>query len=282
MRSKITSQRLSDDKKKKFFRKLVKRGLFSIFALGLLALGVTQAANVAGPVIGRESIKFAGDYLGVKEFAITGASDYADKDIRGYIEPILKVNPNLLTLPFPEIKSYLVSRPYISRAEIRKEFPGRLVIAISEKKSVALLVKNGGFSLLDESGEIIRPMSVGENIDVPIVTIDAGVSQAALADSLRTACHLIQLDNKSVPYLMPSEIRISGNGMTLRSMELKNSDNTMPPIYFSFDGIEKKVLYVKKLWPELLKKKNEIEYIDSRFRQGVVVKLKTTEVKYNG
>lgn len=281
MRNRNTSNRLGQEKRKKFWRKLTKRGLFLVFALGLLALLIIQSANFAGPHISAGLKKFTAEHLGVKELAIIGASDYADKDIRSYIEPILKVNPNLLTLPFENIKSFLLSRSYISKAEIRKEFPWRLVVAVNEKKTVALMVKNG-FFLLDESGEIIRPMSVGENIDVPVVTADAGVGEAAVADAVKTACYLIQLDNKSLPYLMPSEIRVVAGGVVLRSMELKNGDNAMPPVYFSLDGIEKKVLYVKKLWPELLKKKNEIEYIDGRFREGVVVKFKTTEVKYNG
>jgi len=281
MRIRNTNSRLEEEKKKKRMRRFIKRSILLLLLLCVFLVSFIQIYRVTSPYVSTVISGFTNEYLKIKEVSVVGASEYADAEIRAFIQPIIKVTPTILQLPISQIQGFLYTRSYLESAEIRKEFPGRVVIEVVEKKPVAMLVKNGLF-LLDENGEIIRQMSTGENIDVPAITLEKELNENLAKELIKTACYIIQLDGKSLPFLMPSELNISGGQIVLRSLELKNKENSIPPIYFSLDGIEKKVLYVKKLWPEIVNKKDQLEYVDGRFRQGVLVKLKTAEVKNNG
>lgn len=281
MKRETLTEKLKKQKKKKQGKKFLLLTLLTLFLVSVTMLVIVQTLRVLKPHIIEAIKSFNQNYFSISEIAIVGASEFGEKEIRGYVEPIVKVNPNLITFPIASVKLFLATRPYISNAQIRRELPGRLVLSVKEKKTVAILV-NKGFYHVDENGFIIRPLSSGENIDVPVITIDDDMGNDQVDDAIKTACLLIELDNGAVPSLSFSEIRITKSSMIARSMDLKNAENYIPPLYLSFEGAEKKILQLKKLWPQLLKKKNEIEYVDGRFRQGVVVKLKTTEERYNG
>ncbi len=275
------NERILKTKKKKKGRKLILLTIITVFLFSVVSLTIVQAIKYLGPVFSKGILSFSDKFFRIKEIAIIGAGEYGEKEIREYITPIVKVNPNLITFPLSQVKIFLATRPYLNMAELRKELPGRLVISVKEKKTVAILIKDGFFHL-DENGDIIRPMYSGENIDVPIVTIDESMKDEEIGDYLKTVAFIITLDSRSAPNLAFSELKIAKGEIVARSLDLKNENNMIPPIYFPVHNTEQKLLQVKKLWPELVKKKNQIDYIDNRFKKGIVVKLKTTEEHYDG
>lgn len=275
------NERIMQTKKKKKGRKLILLILIIVFIISVSSMTVVQAIKYLGPVFIKGISSFSDRFFKIKEVAIVGAGEYGEKEIREFVMPMVSVNPNLLTFPLSQIRIFLATRPYLSVAELRKELPGRLVISVKEKKTVAILVRDGFFHV-DENGNIIRPMHSGENIDVPVITVEENVSIDEMGEYLKTVAFIINLDSKSAPNLAFSELRITKNGIVARSLDLKNENSTIPPIYFPVNYTEKKLLQIKKLWPELVKKKNQIDYIDNRFKKGIVVKLKTTEEHYDG
>lgn len=275
------NERIMQTKKKKRGRKLILLTLIIVFIISVSSMTVVQAMKYLGPVFIKGISSFSDRFFKIKEVAIVGAGEYGEKEIREFVMPMVSVNPNLLTFPLSQIRIFLATRPYLSVAELRKELPGRLVISVKEKKTVAILVRDGFFHV-DENGNIIRPMNSGENIDVPVITVEENVSIDEMGEYLKTVAFIINLDSKSAPNLAFSELRITKNGIVARSLDLKNDNSTIPPIYFPVNYTEKKLLQIKKLWPELVKKKNQIDYIDNRFKKGIVVKLKTTEEHYDG
>lgn len=283
MRVRSTVRRLEEEKKKKRLRKWIKRGiLFTVIGLFMMVI-FFQSYRFVKPYAEKVITYVNEGYFGVREFGVVGASEYGEKEIRGFVEPILKVSPNIFSLPISQIKGFLYTKTYIKRAEIRRELPGRIVIEVEEKRPVAVYVRKGEKILLDENGEMIRPMSLGENIDLPVVTVEEGLTKEREREMIRRACYLIELDNKSSPLLMPSELTITGGAIVLKSLELKiEGEKKIVPIFFSPNDIEKKVLCVKRVWPEIVKKKEQLEYIDGRMKQGVLVKQKSTEVRTNG
>lgn len=275
------NERIIQTKRKKRGRKFILLALIFVFLISVTTMTVMQAIKYIGPAFTKGISSFTDRFFKIKEVAIIGAGEYGEKEIREFVTPMVKVNPNLLTFPLSQIRIFLATRPYLSIAELRKELPDRLVISVKEKKTVAILIKDG-FLHIDENGNIIRPMYSGENIDVPIITIDENISENQIGEYLKTIAFIINLDSKSTPNLAFSELRITKNGIIARSLDLKNENSTIPPIYFPINYNEKKLLQIKKLWPELVKKKNQIDYIDNRFKKGIVVKLKTTEEHYDG
>lgn len=282
MRRDGITARLERDRKKKQKRKVVAKAILAVVALLLVSIATVASARVVGPPLARACSGFSERFFSVSEVSIKGASEYAEKDIRGYVEPIIKLKPGMFSVPSREIAGWLASRPYLRGAEVRREFPGKIVIAVEEKKMVALVVRHG-FEIVDESGAVVRPMCVGENIDLPVITIEPGMRADAADEGIRNAASFVASDTKTVPALTPSEILVTPAGLVLKSSDLKRQDATVVPVYLGSDELPRKMEYLKKIWPDVVAKKDGIEYIDGRFRKGVVVKQKTsTEVAAHG
>lgn len=244
MRRRNVRNILEKDRKIKTFKKFFKRIIIFFSIIGLLILFASQTYSLTKPIVTKEFTNFSRDFLTIKELAVIGASDFADREIRSFVKPVIEVNPNIFSFPVENIKLFLATRPYISKAVIRKELPGRIVVDIKEKKPIAILL-DGELKFLDENGEIIRPMSVGENIDVPVITLD-GVNEEISSQLLKIGCTFIMLDNQSTPYLLPSEVRLTKNHIEIKSLELKTSRNEIPPVFIGYDELEKKILNLKK------------------------------------
>ncbi len=272
------TNKLEKERKKKTLKRFIKKTILFFSIVGILILFASQTYSLTRPLIKEEFTRFTKEFLMIRELAVIGASDFADKEIRSFIKPIIDVNPNIFTFPMENIKLFLATRPYISKAHVRKELPGRIVVDIKEKKPIAIFF-DGDLKLLDENGEVIRPMSIGENIDVPIITLEK-INEDSMANYLKSGCNFISLDNQSTPYLLPSEVRLTPSYIEIKSLELKTSSNYIPSVYIGYDELEKKILNLKKLWTDIVNKKENIEYVDARFSKGISINQKNiVEVK---
>lgn len=275
MRRKNIRHKLENEKKKKFFKRFLKRLILFFCVVGFVSLFVSQTYSLTKPVITKEINDFTKEFVRIRELSIVGASEFADKEIRSFVNPLIELNPNIFTFPVENVKLFLATRPYIDKAVIRKEFPKRLVIEIKEKKPIAILL-DSELKLLDENGEVIRPMAIGENIDVPVVTLN-DIDDDSKSTFIKMGCAFIALDNQSMPYIFPSEIRLHKNYLEIKSLELKTKNSEVPSLYVGYDEVEKKILNIKKLWTDIVNKKENIEYVDVRYSKGLSVKLKTEQ-----
>lgn len=270
MRRKNIRYKLEKEEKKNLVKKLIKRTVLFFSLIGLFVLFATQTYSLTKPLIKKEIDEFSKNFLIIKELAIVGASDYADREIRSFVKPIIDINPDIFSFPVENIRLFLATRPYLTKAFIRKELPGRIVIDVTEKKPVALFLDNGELKFVDENGEIIRPMSLGENIDVPVITIE-DVDDKSISNLIKIGCSFIVLDNQSSPYILPSEVRLTKNYMEIKSLELKTRNSEIPPVYLGYEEIEKKILNLKKIWRDIVNKKENIGYVDARYSKGISI-----------
>ncbi len=264
-------QKLESERKKSMVKRLIKKLVLVFFIIGIGFLLVSHTYSLTKPFVENELSSFSKEFLTIRELSIIGASEFADKEIRSFVNPIIEINPNIFTFPTENVKLFLATRPYIESAFIRKEMPNRIAVEIKEKKPVAILL-DSELKLLDENGEVIRPMSTGENIDVPVISVTDDSDTSSFR--LRMGCQFILLDNQSTPFILPSEIKLFQNHMEIKSLDLKTSRNEVPSIYISYEEMEKKILNLKKLWTDIVNKKENIEYVDARYLKGLSVKQK--------
>src|SRR4030066_293368 len=134
---------------------------------------------------------------------------------------------------------------------VGREFPGRLVIVIQERKPVALLEKGNALYLLDNDGTPFKKLEAGEVNDLPVLTglIRAGRVDEALLKSVLALLTTLAPATDVPPLGVVSEI----HGNETVGLSLFTAAGLC--LQLGFDGYETKL---KRLTPvmEDLDKKN--------------------------
>jgi hypothetical protein len=92
----------------------------------------------------------------------------------------------------PLVRARLESHPYIAHASVRREFPGRLEIAIRERQPQAIAVLDDLY-YVDRSGVTFGPLRVQDSRDYPLITgIDATMAEGPRTWALRRTLRLLR------------------------------------------------------------------------------------------
>ena len=106
--------------------------------------------------------------LGIRETVVKGCKELTEKEIL----TLASVHPtaNLLTINQDAIARRIRVNPWVRDVFVGGEFPNRLVIAVRERKPVALLDKGDGLLLVDDEGALFKKLETGEESDLPVLT----------------------------------------------------------------------------------------------------------------
>ncbi len=131
----------------------------------------------------------------------------------------LTLGTNLLALDTESLERALESHPWVARATVRRDFPHRLDIVVTERVAVALL-SLGELYIVDASGEPFQRLTSEERIDVPLITgIDRKLfvdKRSDFAEAIRPAIALILAYNASPASqdARLSEVVVRANGLS--------------------------------------------------------------------
>ncbi|MBI9080153.1 MAG: FtsQ-type POTRA domain-containing protein [Pseudodesulfovibrio sp.] len=124
-------------------------------------------------------------YFELKEIHVTGN----DRLTYGNILKTGDVNLglNCLEMNLSEVKEKLSANPWIQSVNVRREFPNKLRIGVTEKTPVFWIRQGDGLYFADAKGKVIAPMHPGEMTSLPILSIADNVEdgQAVLTGFLK-------------------------------------------------------------------------------------------------
>lgn len=143
---------------------------FLPFVLALLVLGAAGGAGAAAFAwLGRSPLFF------VRAIDINPSAHVTRDDVAG----ILAGAPrgNIWRLSTGEIGRRLLTHPYVREVSVRKAFPDKLVVRVSERRPVAM-VNLDALYYLDEEGLVFKRLTAYDPKELPIVT---GFSREDLA-----------------------------------------------------------------------------------------------------
>ena len=113
------------------------------------------------------------DYFRLKKTTITGLKNL-------YFEQVLEQagiikNPNILSLNLPLVRKKLEAHPWIAEAEIRRVFPDKIIIKITEHTPLAALnlghnLNLGHKFIINDKGKIFKKMTPEDHFNLPIIT----------------------------------------------------------------------------------------------------------------
>ena len=193
-------------------------------------------------------------FFKIREISITGCRVTTPALLRELAG--VRYQASLLALSPDHIEAILRMHPWIAKAEVKRDWPDVLVIAIQEYAPEALIVRevSGGtqFFYLDKSGVVFAPVEPGGELDFPILT---GLTGKEDAETLRKASiealallKLVRQNNPNLPLQNLSEMHVDQDaGMTIYLADYPF------PIYFGKGEIRTKYSRLKRVLEVLYK-----------------------------
>lgn len=206
-------------------------------------------AGVAFVLLAAFDLMIRSPFFSVRETVVRGCKELTEKDIVALAA--VRSAPNILSLNLEAMARRIRTNPWIRQVSIGREFPGRLVIVIQERKPVALLEKGNALFLLDDDGTPFKKLAAGEVNDLPVLTglVRTDRVDEALLKSALALLNTLAAAKDAPPIGVVSEIH--GN----ETFGLSLFTDTGLCLQLGFDGYETKL---KRLAPvmEDLDKKN--------------------------
>jgi len=133
----------------------------------------------AALVIGYDRILRSPD-LRIRETVVKGCQELTEKEILTLAS--VHSSANLLAINRDAIARRIRANPWVREVFVGREFPGRLVIVVRERKAVALLDRDEGLYLVDGEGTPFKKLETGEESDLPVLTgcVRGGILDGAL------------------------------------------------------------------------------------------------------
>ena len=166
------------------------------------------------------------------------------------------------------VRKRLKAHPMIARAAVRREFPGRVVIDVRERRPAAILMLEEPF-YVDRSGAAFGPLRDEYSRDYPVISgIDAALPAGARARAVRRALRLARLCDRHACFGGISEVHVQPDvGAVLYPSQWH------VPVVLGWGGWVDKVDRAERLFEQWSGETERLASVDARFRNQVVVRL---------
>jgi hypothetical protein len=181
---------------------------------------------------------------------------------------------NLVRLPLSGIAERLRRNPWVETVELRKELPGVLRVAVTERRPVALLESDGQLFYADTAGRPIVPVAPEEETRVGLLEVQFShplsdqVSHPAMGGGVESALAVAAELGRVRPDWAGALTRIEVLGeedFRLHTRGLRF------PLLVTSGQVGPKIRRLEKLLPELERRYPAIGSVDLRFSRRIVV-----------
>jgi cell division protein FtsQ len=220
----------------------------AVFAFAFIAVSAGVYFLYHSTLFPIRKIEFYGNkYLGTEEMrALTGVSE----------------GDGLWGLSAMSVYKKLSRSPWIKALSLRKEPPGRFMVMVEEVEPFALLRDADGVSLIDETGRALDKLGSRSAEFLPVIEADP--------------------KNAEVFYEAMSLAKtVKGKGIEMGGVEIISGGGRPEDLSVRLDGMlvkigqgehEEKLERLFELEGEIRKRRINVDYVDLRFANRVVVK----------
>lgn len=185
-------------------------------------------------------------------------------------------------LDLMKVRRDVVNHFFLKDVVVERDLPSTIRITVTERTPIAM-IDRGGMRYLDADG-VVLPHSVSDElIDLPLVSglapsVPAAVGSTIDHADVREALALLQtarIAGKDL-FHMISEVRVRNGG----DLVLYTAEGGIP-VLFGRGQPAAKLVRLETFWNEFLRERGprELEYIDIRFDDQVVVRWKQSTQK---
>jgi len=217
------------------------------------------------------------EHVPVRQVAVEGNSIVSKDEVI----QLMKLSPHvsMYALDLTVLQQNILANSFVKSVVVKRDAPAMLRVEIEERKPAAILVGTE-LHYIDEEGIVLPYLATAETYDIPVIGGIDSVSVLRVGQKLsnadvQEALEIIRVSksvNKDLFHSI-SEIRLrKGHDIVLYSFE------TGVPIIFGQGDVAKKIVKLDSFWQKVLQNndKNDIQYIDIRFDDQVVVSHKNS------
>lgn len=196
----------------------------------------------------------------VRSVVITGNEHLTDDELKGMAG--ISSEENLFRMSSSRIASKLAASPWIRSVAVRKEFPDRLLIQISEAEPFALLEMKGKLFIVDDRGAMLEEL---RNIAVPFLPVilsnpyqekEAFLEAITLAKVIKNTGLMSRKDHIEIISHKPQEMSVNIDGIVVK---------------IGAGDYEDKLAGLADIEQEIKQRNISVDYIDLRFANRVLV-----------
>ena len=195
----------------------------------------------------------------VRDIQISGNNHFNKRDIEDILD--IRREP-LLNLHMKEIEEKLKRNAWISKASLRWQLPGTLIIKIEEAVPKALLSFGGETFLVNDDGNVMEKL---QNAVTPFLPVIRGIDpryKQNMSEAMKLVAALAEKNIIADRQFL--EIGADSYGLNV------NIDGEF--IKVGYGLYSEKFEKWMELEPELKKRGIPIQYVDLRFKESVIVK----------
>ena len=143
--------------------------------------GMAVVAALAAVVwVGDQTVRYARstEAFAIREIIVEGNAQLKDIDVRRAAR--LQIGWNIFEVSAEEARNHLKQHPWVEDATVVRRLPGRVRIAIVERKPVALVALDQLY-LVSEEGAVFKRLGVDDPVNLPVIT---GIASERFYDDL--------------------------------------------------------------------------------------------------
>jgi len=216
--------------------------------------------------------------LTLNEITVEGCQKTSEKDILSMTQ--LDRQRNILSIDLAKLRSKVQANPWIERAQIRRIFPDKISIKITERKPVAIILLDRLY-YIDGQGGIFARVPKGHQIDHPVLTgLLRDDFKAHPDEAWRLVSKALQLirvieGGETLPQKDISEIHMD----KAFGLSIYTNDGAIE-IKLGHDLYEAKWKRLERVWRYLRKRPLKPVYIDCNYEKRVIVKMRDAMAFY--
>lgn len=235
------------------------------FAGTLGVAGLFAATGAYGMVAGGHSedvVKVTTSTLGfaIERVEVVGNVETSDIDVLGQLN--LDGSTSLMGLNVERAREEISQLPWVETAEVRKIYPGTVLVSLEERKAQAIWQNEDTLSLIDADGEAIVPYRSGRYAQLPLVVGEG--AEKRVKDFIADVSAYPELAAKVRAYIRVADRRWD--------LLLDNGLKVMLPEFET----EKALAQIQKLDREEHLLSRDIVSVDMRLNDRVTVLLSET------
>lgn len=215
---------------------------------------------------------FSSSFCNIGNVIIKG-NDYLSED-RIFYKSGIQLGENIFRLDPIKSKDSLMQEPWIKEVEVKRVIPNKIIISIKERKPAAIVYTREEYFSSTKEGIILTKIDrQEEKFDLPLIlglelgeikigkSIDKPEFRTAL-DSINSAEVILPKKFCRVEILSPDDFMIC------------NKDDTLKVRVNGPEGVINKENLLREALEKIEREKLLVEYIDIRFKDSLVIKLK--------
>jgi cell division protein FtsQ len=220
-------------------------------------------AIVSGALAG--GVYFAGQssLLDLREIVFYGNKYLSEERLEGLAG--VEADGKIWRISLREVAGRFSGSSWVRDVSVRKQYPGRLLVRIEEAVPTALLEKEGALYLLDGEGAVLERIKGRPVRFLPVIAGDPESNRGAFSEAVRLA----------------KVIRSLGLSTRRNRVEIAGFEDGAHQLTVDIDGLlvrvgegeyQEKLSRLFELTEEIRKRNINVDYVDLRFANRVVVK----------